>query len=147
MGQPHNPGGEKGPTLLRLYCLRRLKKFRVGPRILRAFYNSTIESILTSGTTAWFGSCTAVEKKALQRVVKTAQRVVGGELPPLQEIYERRCVAKAESIIKDVHHPSYSLFNALPNPRPGKRYRSIGSSTTRLLNSFYPAVMRLLNRA
>ena len=62
----------------RLYCLRRLKKFKVSPRILRAFYNSTIESILTSGSTAWFGNCTAAERKRLQRVVKTAQRIVGG---------------------------------------------------------------------
>ena len=57
----------------RLYCLRRLRKFKVSPRILRAFYNSTIESILTSGSTAWFGNCTAAERKTLQGVEKTVQ--------------------------------------------------------------------------
>ena len=130
----------------RLYCLRRLKKFRVSPRILSAFYKSTIESVLTSGTTAWFGNCTVAERKSLQRVVKTAQRIVGGELLPLQEIHERRCVAKAENIIRDIHHPSHSLFEPLLRPRPGKRFRSIKCSTTRLLNSFYVSTVRLLNR-
>ena len=35
----------------RLYCLRRLRKFNVSPHMLRAFYNSTIESILTATAT------------------------------------------------------------------------------------------------
>ena len=40
------------------------------------FYHSTIESILTYGCTVWYSSCTDVERKDLQRVVKTAQRII-----------------------------------------------------------------------
>ena len=129
----------------RLYCLRRLKSFKVSPRILRAFYSSTIESVLTSGFTAWYGNCTALDRKALQRVVRSAQRTVGGELPSLQELHVRRCTAKADSIIKYRHHPSHRLFDPLPHPCPGKLYRSIMSHTKRLWQSFYPATTRLLN--
>ena len=130
----------------RLYCLRRLRTFKVSPRILRAFYSSTIESVLTSGFTAWYGNCTVLDRKALQRVVRSAQRIVGGELPSLQELHDRRCVDKAQSIIKDRHHPSHKLFALLPHPRPGKMYRSIGSNNKRLWQSFYLATIRLLNK-
>ena len=111
----------------RLYCLRRLKKFRVSPRILRAFYSSTIESILSSGTTAWFGNCTAAEQRSLQRVVKTAQRIVGGQLPSLQEVHERRCVTKAMQEHPQGHSP--------PQPQP---VQAAAASTARKTISEHP---------
>ncbi len=42
--------------------------------------------------------------KLLQRVVRTARHIVGGELPSLQDIYTRRCTRKARRIIKDSSH-------------------------------------------
>ncbi|KAI5086525.1 gastrula zinc finger protein XlCGF28.1-like [Silurus meridionalis] len=41
-----------------LYFLRRLLKAHLPPPILTMFYRGTIESILSSCTTAWFGNCT-----------------------------------------------------------------------------------------
>ncbi len=54
--------------------------------------------------TAWFGNNTAGNRKALQRVVRTARHIVGGELPSLQDICTRRCTRKAQRIIKDSSH-------------------------------------------
>ncbi len=79
----------------RLFFLRWLKKFGTSPRILRSFYTCSVESILTGCITAWFGNSTAGNRKALQRVVRTARYIVGGELPSLQDIYTRRCTRKA----------------------------------------------------
>ena len=45
-----------------LFPLRRLKRFGMGPQILKKFYSCTIESI-----TAWYGNCSASDCKALQR--------------------------------------------------------------------------------
>ena len=45
-------------------------------------------------------------------------------------------------IIKDSSHPSHRLFSLLPH---GKQYRSAKSGSKRLLNSFYPQAIRLLN--
>ncbi len=84
-----------------LFFLRRLRKFGTSPRILRSFYTCTVESILTGCITAWFGNSTAGNRTALQRVVRTARHIVGGELPSLQDIYTRRCTRKARRIIKD----------------------------------------------
>ena len=39
----------------RLFPLRRLKRFGIGPQILKKFYRCAIESILTGCITAWYG--------------------------------------------------------------------------------------------
>ncbi len=126
----------------RLFFLRRLRKFGTSPRILRSFYTCTVESILTGCITAWFGNSTAGNRRALQRVVRIARHIVGGELPSLQDIYTRRCTRKARRIIKDSSHPSHRLLSLLPS---GRRFCSIRSRTSRLRDSFFPQAIRLMN--
>ncbi len=116
--------------------LRWLRKFGTSSRILRSFYTCTVESILTGCITAWYGNSTAGNRRALQRVVRTARHIVGGELPSLQDIYTRRCTRKARRIIKDSSHPSHRLLSLLPS---GRRFRSIRSRTSRLRDSFFPS--------
>ncbi len=70
-------------------------------------------------------------RKALLRVIRTAQHITGGELPSLQAIYNIRCVRKAQKIIKDPNHPSHSLLlSLLPSG---------------ISKSFFPQAIRLLN--
>ncbi len=125
-----------------LFFLRQLRKFGTSPRILRSFYTCTVESILTGCITAWFGNSTAGNRRALQRVVRTARHIVGGELPSLQDIYTRRCTRKARRIIKDSSHPSHSLLSLVPS---GRCLRSIRSRTSRLRDSFFPQAIRLMS--
>ncbi|KAI4890782.1 hypothetical protein NFI96_007797, partial [Prochilodus magdalenae] len=101
----------------RLYFLRSLKKVHLSPRILVNFYRCTIESILTNGISVWYGNCCAADRKALQRVVKMAQRITGTQLPTIQDIYHKRCLGRARNIIKDVSHPNHGLFTLL-SPQP-----------------------------
>jgi hypothetical protein len=61
----------------RLFPVRRLKRFGMGPQILKNFYSCTIESILTGCVTAWYGNCTVIDRKVLQMVVRTAQYISG----------------------------------------------------------------------
>ena len=98
--------------------------------ILKKFYSCTIESILTGCTTAWYGNCSASDRKALQRVVFTAQYITGANLPAIQDLYTRRCQRNALKIVKDSSHPSHRPFSLLPH---GKRYRSAKSRSKRLL--------------
>ena len=85
----------------------RLKRWGIGPQILKKFYSCTIESILTSCITAWYGNCSASDRKALQRVVRTAQYITGAKLPAIQDIYTRRHQRKNLKIVKDSSHPSH----------------------------------------
>ncbi|KAI5086598.1 gastrula zinc finger protein XlCGF28.1-like [Silurus meridionalis] len=126
----------------RLYFLRRLRKTHLPPPILTMFYRGTIESILSSCITAWFGNCTVSDRKSLQRIVKTAEKIIGISLPSIMDIYPTRCIRKAHSIVDDHTHPSHTLFTLLPS---GKQFRSIRAATTRLCNSFFTQAIRLLN--
>uniref|UniRef100_A0AAZ3R676 Alkylated DNA repair protein AlkB homologue 8 N-terminal domain-containing protein n=1 Tax=Oncorhynchus tshawytscha TaxID=74940 RepID=A0AAZ3R676_ONCTS len=128
----------------RLFNLRRLKKFGLSPKALTNFYRCTIESILSCCITSWYGNCSAHNRKALQRVVRSAQHITGGKLPALQDTYTTRCHRKAIKIIKDNHHPSHCLFTPLSSRRRGQ-HRCIKAGTERLKNSFYLKAIRLLN--
>ncbi|KAK1793838.1 hypothetical protein P4O66_001565 [Electrophorus voltai] len=97
----------------RLYHLRRLRDFRLPSKVLRNFYTCTIESILTGNITVRFGNSTKQDRQALQRVVRSAERITHTELPDLQTIYYKRCQTKARRIVKDPTHPNNRLFSLL----------------------------------
>ncbi|KAI4892265.1 hypothetical protein NFI96_006265 [Prochilodus magdalenae] len=59
----------------RLYFLRRLRRAGLGSSVLTSFYRCVVESVLCSSINVWHGSCSAADRKALQRVVKAAQRL------------------------------------------------------------------------
>ncbi len=133
----------------RLYHLRQLRKFRVSPAILKTFCSGTIESVLTQCISVWtqcisvwYGNNYNQDCKALQRVVRLAERISGSALPSLQDIYLKRCKSRAVKIIKDSNHPGNSLFILLPS---GKRFRCLMAKTERLRRSFFPQAIRFLN--
>ena len=128
----------------RLFFLRTLKKNQLSSAIVVNFYRCAIESILTSCITVWYGNCSVADRKALQRVVKTAQRITGTPLPAIEDIQRKRCLRRARSILKDSSHPDHGLFNLLPS---GRRFRSLRTRTSRSRNSFFPTAVSLLNSA
>ena len=91
-----------------LFPLRRLKRFAMGPQILKRLY---------SCITAWYGNCSASDRKSLQRVVRMAQYITGAKLPAIQDLYTRRCQRKALKIVKDSSHTSHRLFSLLPHDK------------------------------
>ncbi len=126
----------------RLYHLRQLRKFRVSPAILKTFYSGAIESVLTRCISVWYGNSSNQDCKALQRVVRLAERISGSALPSLKDIYLKRCKSRAAKIIKDSNHLGNRLFMLLPS---GKSFRSMMAKTERLRRSFFPQAIRLLN--
>jgi hypothetical protein len=68
-----------------LFPLQRLKRIAMGPQILKRFYSCTIESILTDCITAWYGNCSASDRKAIQRVVRTARYITWAKLRAIQD--------------------------------------------------------------
>ena len=121
-----------------------MREFGLSPKALTNLYRCTIKSILSRCITAWYGNCSAHNRKALQRVVRSAQRITGGKLPAFQDTYTTRCYRKAIKIIKYNNHPSHCLFNPLSSRRRGQ-YRCIKVGNERLKNSFYLKAIKLLN--
>jgi hypothetical protein len=92
-----------------LFPLRRLKRFGMGPQILKRFYICTIESILGHP---------------------------GGTSPGPSFLPSRTSIpGGVRKIVKDSSHPSHRLFSLLPH---GKQNQSAKSRSKRLLNRFLP---------
>ncbi|KAL0160894.1 hypothetical protein M9458_044619, partial [Cirrhinus mrigala] len=70
-----------------LHFLRWLKRASLPPPILTTFYRGTIESVLTSCITVWYGNCSAADRKTLQRTVNTAAKIISTPLPSLLDIF------------------------------------------------------------
>lgn len=112
------------------HFLRRLKKSGMSPEIFCNFCSCTVENILTSCITMWRESIAAMDRRCLQRVVKTAEMTTtlsAGHLPP-------------EPMVKDSTHLLHRLFTRLSS---GRRYRSVKCRTSRLRDSFSPTGIRL----
>uniref|UniRef100_A0A3B4FGV2 Reverse transcriptase domain-containing protein n=1 Tax=Pundamilia nyererei TaxID=303518 RepID=A0A3B4FGV2_9CICH len=127
----------------RLFFLRRLRDFHLPLKVLKNFYSCTIESVLTANICTWFGNSTKQDRRDLQRVVRSAERIIQSELPDLLSIYTKRCTAKARKIMMDLSHPNNGLFSLL---RSGKRFRSLKAKTERMRRSFFPQAIRGLNQ-
>ncbi|KAK3548869.1 hypothetical protein QTP70_021269, partial [Hemibagrus guttatus] len=89
--------------------LWRLRKAHLPPPILTMFYRGTIESIMSSYITAWFGNCAILDHKTLQWIVRTAEKIIGVFLPSITDMYTTRCIRKSSGIVDDPTHPSHTL--------------------------------------
>ncbi len=90
----------------------------------------------------WYGNSSSQDCKALQRVVRLAERISGSALPSLQDIYLKRCRSRAVKIIMDSNHPGNCLFTLLPS---GKRFRSLMAKLRDLGGVSSPRPSGLLN--
>ncbi len=127
----------------RLYFLRKLRRARAPAPIMCTFYRGTIESILTSCITVWYGACNASCRKSLQRIVRAAEKIVGVSLPSLQDIYNTRLTRKALSIAGDpTRHTASSVCYHQGGDwgvsKPGQTDWKTASST-RLSGSWTPS--------
>ena len=129
-------------ALKRLYFLRQLRRFGLPRDLMVTFYTAIIQSVLCSSITVWFGSATKLDRLRLQRVVRTAEKIIGTSLPAIQDLAHDRLRKRAGSIVEDPSHPAHHLFTPLPS---GRRYRALPSRTKRLMDSFFPQAVRLLN--
>ena len=141
----HNTTATVKKAQQRLYFIRLLRKAGLNHRPLTQAYRGLVESILTI-IIVWYGTTTQAERKALQRVIKTAERIIGTTLPSMDSMFVQRCQKRAERIIRDSLHPAHSLFrhkHCTYNLRHS-RADSIITHRTRFFNSFFPATVRLM---
>uniref|UniRef100_A0AAQ6IR24 Reverse transcriptase domain-containing protein n=1 Tax=Anabas testudineus TaxID=64144 RepID=A0AAQ6IR24_ANATE len=126
----------------RLYFLRQLMKFNLPQELLTMFYTAIIQSVLCTSITVWFGSATKQDRHRLQRVIRSAEKIIGTELPSIQHLYRSRLGKRPVSITADPTHPAHKLFKLLPF---GRHHRAIATRTTRHRVSFFPQALSELN--
>ncbi len=90
----------------RLHFLHRLRA-SLPPPILTTFYRGTIESVLTSCITVWYGNCSAADRKTLQRTVNTAAKIINAPLPSILDIFLARCSSKKKHSLSQMNRLRY----------------------------------------
>ena len=80
----------------RMYFLRKLRYLNVNKTILIQFYRAVIESVLLNSIFVWYSRATVYYKCRLQSVVRTAESLIGTNLPSLESIYIKRMDKKTK---------------------------------------------------
>ena len=55
----------------------------------------SIENVLTYCISVWYTGCSAVHRRALQRVINIAQKITACSLPSLEDLFSSRCLGRA----------------------------------------------------
>ena len=82
----------------------RTNSLNVSAAVLRTFYQSCIESVLTFSLQCWFEGLNVKSKNVLNKVVNVCGKVVGERQKQLSQLYERRVVRKARVIVDNNSH-------------------------------------------
>ena len=124
--------------------MRKLRSFQVDRTLMRMFYSSFIESVLTFSIISWFGNLSVANKNRLGGIVKVCQKTTGMTLNPLNHIYQVRATQKAKVILGNPQHPLFKEFRLLPS---GRRYAyKKKAKSNRYTKSFVPMAVGFLNK-
>ena len=126
----------------RVYFVRALKKFRVDNTIIALFYKSLIQSIISYNLICYFGNATKNEEKKLNQPRKIVQRLLGIDLPSLDDLYQERVLSKLRQIMQDPTHPLNDQFSF---NRSGIRLCPPRTQKNRHRQSFVPNAIHLYN--
>uniref|UniRef100_A0AAV2KFT7 ABC transporter domain-containing protein n=1 Tax=Knipowitschia caucasica TaxID=637954 RepID=A0AAV2KFT7_KNICA len=99
----------------RMYFLRHLRKAKLPAQMLVQFYTAIIESILTSSITVWFAGATVRDKQRLQRIVRSAEEVIGRSLPSLQDLDTPCTMGDEEWSVPPVPEDVLEVFSSPSN--------------------------------
>lgn len=127
----------------RMFFLRKLCSFNVDTCILELFYKSVLQSVLSFGLVCVFGSMRKQDQDKLQRIIKTASRIIGCNLTSAAQLFQDIIRHKAESIIGDTTHPLHDRFQLSKCGKGRLLQRKI--RTTRFSRSFVPSAIRIVN--
>ena len=127
----------------RIHCLRKLCKLNVRCDILETFYRAFIQSVIGFACVCWYGSLSVSDRNVLQRQVNMCSKLIGRKQESMNDIFEKRTLKKAKSIVKDEGHVLAQYFDLLPS---GRRYRMPLTNVGRTRKSFVPNSIVLLNK-
>lgn len=93
-----------------LYFLQQLKKFNLQRTMMVHLYTVIIKSILICSIIVWYTAATNKNKGRLQCIIHSEEKVIGHNLPSLQNLRPSRTVRRAGKIMTNLSHPSHGLF-------------------------------------
>ena len=128
----------------RIHLLRRLRSFGVCRALLRTFYDSVVASAIFYAVVCWRGGSTDRDKIRLKRLIKRASSVLDCPLVSIEEVGERRMLAKLTSIMVNTSHPPHDTVGSLSSSF-SCRLLHPRCKKERFRRSFIPVAARLYN--
>ena len=129
----------------RIFCLRRMGKFKISSVILQMFYDSVISSVWKYCVSCWGGNAKVTDKSRIDGAIKQAGRIVIDQLPEFKQSYIDIVETKLGRIQKDSTHPLYHCFSNAVSARSGRMLLPY-ANTNRHRNSFTIQAMKLFNK-
>ena len=131
----------------RLFFLRKLRQFHVDPQILRLFFQSSIQSILSYNQLCYHSSAKKMDMDKLEKIVSRASTIIGEDLQSMDSLFSGVALQKLQRIRLDNQHPLHQTVAACePRRETSRRLRSLPARTNRMLDSFLPTAIRLFNQ-
>lgn len=130
----------------RLHLLRRLRSFGVCRPLLRTFYDSVVSSAILYSVVCWATASTERDRNRLNRLIRKASSVLGCPLDSVEEVGDRRMLAKLTSIMDNISHPLHQTVVGLRSTF-SNRLLLPKCRTNRYLYSFLPTSIKLYNNS
>ncbi|TWW61172.1 putative RNA-directed DNA polymerase from transposon BS [Takifugu flavidus] len=121
----------------RLHLLRRLRSFG-------DFYDSVVASVIFYAVVCWSCGSSERDRKRLNKLVRRAGSVLDCSLDSIEEVGERRMLAKLTSIMNTPSHPLHETVGALSSSF-SSRLLHPRCKRERYRRSFIPTAVRLFN--
>eukprot|EP00745_Piridium_sociabile_P006648 TRINITY_DN14285_c0_g1_i3.p1 TRINITY_DN14285_c0_g1~~TRINITY_DN14285_c0_g1_i3.p1 ORF type:complete len:133 (+),score=31.30 TRINITY_DN14285_c0_g1_i3:535-933(+) len=131
-----------------MYFLRKLRSFHVNQEILSLFFQAIVQSVMLYNQICYFSSAKKADTDRLEKITRTAARLVKADLVPPTTIFERAATKKLTAIMADASHPLHcAVQSCTSNRESSRRLRSFKARTNRMRNSFLPVAVRQFNAA
>ena len=106
------------------------------------FYQSVIQSVIAFSCTAWAIGLSVGNQNKINRITRSASKIIGIPVKDLGSIYEAALVSKLESVQVDDTHPLHRRFVF----NKSGRLRQLKSNTYRHRLSFLPSELLILTK-
>ena len=127
----------------RMYFVRKLNSFGVDSILVSLFYSAVVQSLMSFCVIAWGGNLASKYVSQFDRVAKRVSRMTDIKQSCLTEIFEKCCLRKIESIMKDNNHP---LMQFITFSKRSNRIILIKANRERFRKSFLPYAVRLYSK-
>ena len=114
----------------RLFCLKKLRSFRVREDILEVFFLSTISSVLAHGCVCWGGTASKQARDRLEKTTRKAGGMTGRQQETLDAVYHRPLTDRLNKILSDDTQPLRPEFDSRPFARSGRLRVPFTTTTT-----------------
>ena len=128
----------------RMYFVRKLNYFGIDKVLVSLFYRAAVQSLFSFCVIAWGGNLARKLTGRFDRVAIRVSKMTDISQDSFMEIFEKFCIRKFKSIIKDSDHP---LFPFISFSCRSNRIILTKVNRERYRNSFLPYAIRLYSNS